>query len=304
VSEGAPARRPLWRVALALAGTVVALTLAWRQVDTDALAELRNQVQWVWVGVAAALVPAQVALAALRWRHISARLGHPLTPRRAISEYALSTILNQVLPGGIAGDLLRVWRQRAAAAIDLGGALRAAVVERWSGQAFLGAATAAGLVAGWVALPEGAAVEPLLLPITAIALVLLGLPLLPKTTPLLGALAQDARVGVMQSPAPVLALTLALHLSLLGGFAACAMALGHPLGVALWVAVPLVLMAMAVPLAVAGWGPRELGAMFALPWFGWTPTEAFALAVLFGIATLVGSLPGALVPLMSGSARE
>jgi hypothetical protein len=297
MSEGARGRRAL-RAALAVGGTALLLALAWRRVDGAALRALLSEARWGWVALAAALVPLQVGLAGARWSRVSGALGQPLAPSRAIPEYALSTGLNQVLPGGIAGDAVRVWRQRRAGA-PLGAAVRGAVVERWCGQALLAVSTLAGLAAWPVLLPECARPASLVGTVGAVSLAVLAVAALPEAVPALGPLARDARRALSADGPRLLALTLPLHLSLLAGFQACAVAIGRPLGAELWVALPMVLTLMAVPLAVGGWGPRELGAVGLLPLFGWAETDAFALAALFGLATLAGALPGLLVPLLS-----
>lgn len=295
--SGGPRGRRGLRAGLAVAGTLGLLALAASRVDRAALGGLLAGTVWPWVGLAAALVPVQVALAGARWARVSRALGHPLPTAQAIPEYALSTGLNQVLPGGVAGDAVRVWRRRRAG-VALGPALRAAVVERWIGQAVLAVATLGGLLAWPLLRPGSPPPGALVAAVAAVSVGVLAVVLVPAAVPVLGSLAADARRALARDAPGLLALTLPLHLSLLAGFQACALALGRPLGAELWIAVPVVLTAMAVPLAVGGWGPRELGAVGVLPLFGGTATDAFALAALFGLATLSGAMPGLLVPLL------
>src|SRR5215813_13170862 len=49
-------------------------------------------------------------LCAWRWHFTAARVGAPLRFRRAWLDYYLSTLLNQVLPIGVAGDVVRAAR--------------------------------------------------------------------------------------------------------------------------------------------------------------------------------------------------
>ncbi len=291
-----PRWRPL-RAVVALLATLLLLGLALRAVDLHELPALGADLAWPWLLLAAAFVPVEVALAALRWRHISTRLGQPLPVKRAVSEYALSTLLNGLLPAGVGGDAVRVWRQRQTK--GLRGALRAAIVDRWTGQACL-AVVALGCAAAWTwlapSVPRPAGLLPVLV-LTASAVLLL--PALPARLPLVGALARDARAGALGAAPVVVLLSVALIASFFIAFQACAMALGRPLGIELWLAPPILLVAMALPIGVGGWGPRELGAVTLLPLFGWSETEAFALSALYGLSFLLGSLPGALVPLLA-----
>ena len=57
----------------------------------------------------------------------------------------------------------------------------------------------------------------------------------------------------------------------------------------------LVLLAMAVPANVAGWGPREGVAAWAFGAAGLGAAAGVATAVVYGVLVLVASLPGAAV---------
>src|SRR5215813_2988721 len=77
-------------------------------------------------------------LYAWRWHFTAARVGAPLRFRRAYLDYYLSTLLNQVLPVGVAGDVVRAARHRGRlGAEEWGPAARAVILERFSGFAAL-----------------------------------------------------------------------------------------------------------------------------------------------------------------------
>jgi hypothetical protein len=57
----------------------------------------------------------------------------------------------------------------------------------------------------------------------------------------------------------------------------------------------LVLMAMAVPTNIAGWGPREGVAAWAFGAAGLSAAQGVSTAVVYGVMVLVASLPGACV---------
>ena len=65
--------------------------------------------------------------------------------------------------------------------------------------------------------------------------------------------------------------------------------------VRLWPLAMLVLLAMAVPLNVAGWGPREGVAAWAFAAAGLGAGAGVATTVVYGVMSLVAVLPGALV---------
>ena len=57
----------------------------------------------------------------------------------------------------------------------------------------------------------------------------------------------------------------------------------------------LVMLAMAVPLNIGGWGPREGVAAWAFAAAGLGAAQGVAAAVVYGVLALVATLPGAVV---------
>jgi glycosyltransferase 2 family protein len=292
---GQATKRRWLRPALSLGLTAGLIAWLLGRVDRVQLWELLAGMEPGWFVLAAALIPLQVVLSAARWRRFSVDLGLELTWPVAVKEYALSMFLNQVLPGGMAGDGVRVWRQRQGPG-TVGPALRAAVVERATGQAAHLMLTGVGLLL-WTSVhsvprPSGS--------LELVGILLLGLALawaLPGRLPVLGPLASDARTGLsglgrIGSHGLISALLLGTFLL---GFYACATALGLDLGWAVLTAVPLVMLAMVVPLSVGGWGLREASATVVLGLLGWSAEAALALSAAYGLSVLMGTLPGALV---------
>ena len=91
---------------------------------------------------------------------------------------------------------------------------------------------------------------------------------------------------------PIFGLSVVLTASFVLGIALAAQAVGVRPGPALFAAAPLVLLAMAVPLSFAGWGPRELSAALLWPALGATPEEGVAISAAYGLSVLLGALPG------------
>ncbi len=57
----------------------------------------------------------QTLLSAWRWRLTARQLGLRIAPSQSVREYYLAQIVNQSLPGGMAGDVGRAERQDCAA---------------------------------------------------------------------------------------------------------------------------------------------------------------------------------------------
>ncbi len=251
-------------------------------------------------------VQPQIVLSALRWRFVSQRLGQPLPIGRAIGEYYLATLLNQVLPGGVAGDAVRVVRAAREGGDGrwTGRAGQAVVLDRLSGQIVLFAAAGLGLLvapfAFGVAPPGGRGLLVLLGTVAGAAAI--GFAVL--------RLRRERAARFRRAFGPVLAETfwrrgawavqgaasLAVVGSYLAVFALSAAAVGAPLGaLATVLLVPLVLLSMLLPLSVGGWGLREAAAAAILPIAGLGSDAAFAASVVYGVASLVGALPGLVV---------
>lgn len=298
---------PAWcRTILPLVAGVGLLVAVVAMLDRGQVLDRLGRADPVVFALAVLSVQPQIVLSALRWQFVSGRLGQMLPARRAIGEYYLASLLNQVLPGGVAGDAVRVVRAARDGEDDrwTGRAGQAVVLDRLSGQLVLFSAAGLGLLAApfvfGVAPPGGAGLFVLLG--AAAGLVLVGWVVLR----VLG----DRAARFRRAFGPVLAevfvrrgawavqaaLSLAVVLSYLATFALAAIAVGAPLGLAgTLLLVPLVLLSMLLPVSVGGWGLREAAAAAILPIAGITAGGAFAASVVYGVVSLVGALPGLLV---------
>lgn len=284
------------RVAASAVVTVGLLTWVFGRVDRGDLASLIAQAKVGWLVLAAGLIPIQVLLMAARWRRVAQDLGLSMSGGYAVREYALSILLNQVLPGGMTGDAIRIWRHRSGHG-SVGAPLRAAVVERAIGHVAHLMLTLVGLLM-WSSF-HGAETRPAgALPLVLGILIVFGIALaLPSRFIALGKLAKDARVA-LASPRAVafhVVVSSGLLATFLLGFSFCALAFGRPLGMAAVTAIPLVMMVMVVPFSVGGWGLREASAATVLAYLGWPPSAALALSGAFGVSVLIGALPGVAV---------
>jgi uncharacterized membrane protein YbhN (UPF0104 family) len=229
---------------------------------------------------------------AWRWSVIAAGLGVRLPLPEAVGSYYRSQFLNTTLPGGILGDVHRATRHGLAIG-DVGLGVRAAVLDRVAGQAVQIAITVVVLAV----FPSP--VRPYL-PAVAAALVLAGLAAaaLVRASDSKGgrwALGDEVRGGLIAHGNWV-RVGAASTLVLAGNattflIAARAAGVTAPLTVLLPL-VFLVLLATAVPLNVAGWGPREGAAAWAFAATGLSAQWGLATAVTCGILVFVASLPG------------
>lgn len=234
-------------------------------------------------------------ICAWRWSFTADRLGAPLPFRRALLDYYLSTLLNQVLPVGVAGDVVRTARHRGRLAdTSWGPPARAVILERFSGFAALTVFVTASAIA-WLARGHGA--FAIVLAGALASLVPFAL-LLRARSPWLRTLAADVRAALLERRAlgVQLSTSLASVVMLLLMFACAARAVGVTLDAAsIVLVVPLVLAATTLPWAFAGWGAREAttAALFGLAGIG--AADGVAVSIAFGVLSLVASAPGVVV---------
>jgi glycosyltransferase 2 family protein len=213
---------------------------------------------------------------------------------------------NQVLPSGIGGDAVRVLRCRRLG-IGLASAIRSILIDRASGYAMFVLLYAITLPAllhvlpdprqriGALAMFAGAVAGAAgLIAFDRLPGRLLRLPGLGQ----IAALAQAIRrtLGRPRRAAAVFALSaVAVGLNICI-YKVLGDSLGHPLPLSDWaVVVPPVTLIQLFPIALAGWGVREVAVVVALAGFGVPAEAALAISLLFGLAQIVVSLPGGLV---------
>ena len=273
------------------ARVVVAATLlglvVWQVGHGPFVAGIRALDLWtLGTGVALA-VPATVA-SAWRWHVVARALGTPVGLGPAIASSWASQFLNTTLPAGVAGDVYRGLRHADGAGRFV--SLRAVAWERAAGQVVqlcLGLAVLLLLLRpplqlSWLAVPGAAALLALLAGRWAArrAVVREDLRRL--------AVARVIRVAVVSS----LVVQAACAASVV--VAARAVGVTAPLATLLPLVV-VVLVAMALPLSVAGWGPREGAAAWCFAAAGLGAATGVATAVAYGVMVTVASLPGAVV---------
>ncbi len=291
---------------LKLIGIIAALALLiaviWR-FDPARIAASLTSAKPLHVIAGLLLVQLQILLSALRWRFTAARLGQKLPIGQAIGDYYLGTLLNQLLPGGMAGDAVRAVRNRTD---EVGGwkkPAQAVLFERIAGQGVFFLAAAFGIML-WPLLGGATIPQELRHVLTGFSLVVSAIVLAallffrfpPKAirtqlTKLKIALAQvflEDRAWIVQAGYSV-----TIVASYIAMFLVASAAIGAPLpALAAVTAIPLCLLMMLIPATIAGWGAREAAAAALWPLFGYTASDGIAASILYGILALVGAAPG------------
>ena len=282
------------------------LSVAWL-LDTGEVAARLAHLRLRWVLLALGISVPQVALSAYRWRVTAGRLGIHLPFKDAFREYYVATFLNQVLPGGVLGDVSRAWRH---ARVHTGPVIRTVILERASGQAVMVATAVFSLLV----LPRTFGIDPKLAmgaAVLASGAIVLGLLHARRRRArtaegLVDSLWRDVNSALL---APDVVVTqLAVSALVVGSYIATYVVAARAVGVStptltLAPLVAPVLMSMLIPASIAGWGVREATAAGLWSVVGLTAEDGVAISAAYGILVLLSSLPGALFLLTSGRDR-
>lgn len=258
------------------------------------------------LGAGVLLAALTTMCSAWRWRLVADRLSAGLSLSTAVASYYRSLFLNLTLPGGVLGDVDR-GVQHGRRVDDVRLALRAVAWERVFGQVVLIAlAVLAALLA-----PVPAPLQVLAATGVVLTVVLAILAVRAARSGEANLPARVARVAVtdgraLLAPAVVLGVLGSSLLAIAGHvatFVVAAQAVGTTVPVSdLMVSAVLVLLVAAVPLSLAGWGPREGAAAWVFAVTGAQASEGLAVSVAYGTMVLVGALPGLLV-ILAGRSR-
>ncbi len=283
--------------------------LAW-WLDLGTVVSRLAQMRFGWVLLAVAISVVQVAVLAWRWRFTAGCLGVDLSYTAAWREYYLSIFLNQVMPGGVVGDVSRAWRQARVQTRQrepAGPAVRAVIFERLSAQAVMTAVALVSLLALPVIVNRGSRLVLFGAGAVAVVIVIAMVVWMRRQSSaqsLVGQVLADLDAAHLSGP--VFAAQLVSAAIVVGTYlvtyltAARAVGMDTPLPVLLPLVAP-VLMSMLIPVTVAGWGLREGAAAVLWGAVGLTAADGVLVSVAYGLLVLIGSLPGALFLMRPGT---
>lgn len=240
---------------------------------------------------------------AWRWAIVARGLRIRLPFGPAVADYYRALFLNAALPGGVLGDVHRAVRHGQSEG-DVRRGVKAVVLERAAGQIALFAVGAVVLLT----MPSPVLTEarhiapPAALAVLGALAVVLALRM-NRTAPsrrgrrLRAALAETRHGLLSRENGPGVVVS---SVVVLAGYVAMFVLAARVAGTAASVAVllplaVLALLAMGLPLNVGGWGPREGVTAWAFGAAGLGAGRGLAVAVVYGVLSLVASLPGLIV---------
>ncbi len=312
-AESQPARWPRRRPGLAWTSILLSLALLTVSVlfvdSRRVLASLQGiDTRWIMAAFAVSLL--QLVVLGIRYSHIARAVGLKFGWVKGTTEYALSVLVNQVLPTGVLGDGLRAARQ--AKESEEHGFLRsleAVALDRLAGHLALWLVVIAtawlGSGSDLLEFPRIALGAIGALGAAAVLLTLLGR--IAKLERFTGPILQFARTSgrVLAAPRQLvvhLPLSLAmtsltvLQLYIAARAVGVELSFGQLLGLG-----PLILLSMSLPSFFAGWGIREGVSAVLFASVGLPGSTGVAVALVYGAFALIVSLPGVIVLLFDPS---
>jgi glycosyltransferase 2 family protein len=300
--------RGLWPLVKVVAGVGILVALVVRlgaQAFVDGLTS---------IGVGSVLAALALGLlttvaSAARWCIVARGLGLRLPLAAAVSDCYRAVFLNSVLPAGVLGDVHRAVGYGRSIG-DVGRGVRVVAIERVTGQLAiivvgLGVLLASRPTLLGAMVPGRSGGAELLAVLVALGAAVLWTARHPRAARIRTALRSactEARSGALsRSTWPgLLALsvvTLAGYLALF--FVAARVAGSHASLGELLPLLVLGLLAMALPLNIGGWGPREGVTAVAFGAVGLGAAQGLTTAVVYGVLSLIACLPGAVVLLLA-----
>lgn len=286
-----------WRWARPLVGAAVLAVLVHR-LGAGTFLDAVQVVDPRSLALGAAVALGTTACAAWRWRLVARRLRVDVGMPAAVASCYRSQFLNATLPGGVLGDVERgVCHGRDVQ--DVGRGLRTVGWERAAGQVVLVALTGGALLAARPFGIPAQAVTGVIL--GGVAGVVLAVTMTRSRPPRRSRLALVAREDLgalleLRTSSGILVASVAV----VGGHLATFVLAARTAGVGMPVVdlVPLalvVLLVSAVPLNLAGWGPREGAAAWVFGAVGAGAAQGVATSVAYGTIVFVAALPGAVL---------
>ncbi|MEU9113217.1 lysylphosphatidylglycerol synthase transmembrane domain-containing protein [Streptomyces sp. NPDC048483] len=295
-------KRSLWAWLRMLGGLGILVVLVWH-LGSGAFLEGLRRIDAGTLLAALGIGLLTTVFSAWRWCLVARGLGLHLPLGRAVADYYRALFLNAALPGGVLGDVHRAVRHGQSAR-DLGRGVRAVVLERAAGQLVLCVAGAVVLLvrpspvlaqAGRLLSAPGALVAVAVVGVVAVGVARWSRGASRGARAVRAMLAEARTALLARGSWPGVALSSVVVLAgYLGMFLLAARVAGVTASLAELVPlVVLALLAMALPLNVGGWGPREGVAAWAFGAAGLGAAQGLTTAVVYGVLAFAAGLPGA-----------
>ena len=236
-------------------------------------------------------------LSAYRWMYISKITNLNISFKNSIQFYYISTFMNNILPGGIIGDMFRIYHttENKIEILKMGKSVQAVIFERLSGQIMLLAFFIVSLTLYFLVNHKYEAFFYLFFP-SLLIFFIFKLFLNKKIKKMLSGKRISNNFYTVFSGEVFwrhLILSFFVVCSYVLIYVISAISLGLDIDyIAFMVFSPIILFSMTLPISIGGWGIRELTALLLSFLLGLSASASISVSIIYGILNLICSLPG------------
>ena len=236
-------------------------------------------------------------LSAYRWMYISKVTNLNISFRNSIQFYYISSFMNNILPGGIMGDMFRIYHttENKMEILKIGKSVQAVIFERLSGQIMLLAFFIVSLTFYFLINNKYEAFLYLFFP-SLLIFFIFKLFLNKKIKKMLNGKKIGHNIYAVFSGEVFwrhLILSFFVVCSYVLIYVISAVSLGLDIDyLAFMVFSPIILFSMTLPISIGGWGIRELTALLLSLLLGLSASASISVSIIYGILNLICSLPG------------
>jgi len=239
----------------------------------------------------------QHLLSAYRWMYVSKFTNLNINFKNSLKYYYIAGFMNNILPGGIPGDLYRIYctSDNKKEIFKMGKSFQSVIFERLSGQIMLFFVFIASLTIYFLTNQKYIAFLYLILP-TALIFFLMKYLIKYNIKKYFGT--KDITKNFhMLFTGPIfwnhIILSFFVVASYILIYIISAISLGLEIDyLAFLVFTPIILFSMTLPVSIGGWGVREVTALLVSFLIGLSASASISVSIIYGILNLICSLPG------------
>ena len=280
-------------------------------IEVDKTIEILKQASILFIFFAISIQMLQVFVANIRWHMILNFMSIYVKYFQLLRYLWIGLFFNQTLPSSVGGDAMRGYCLYNSQGCTISESTIVVLLDRFVGLLGLAFLILLLLPLSLYLLPGEASKELVLIAIS-LFFILTGIVftldvnpfvkrLIPQKFEALFTFSKSSR-DLVFSKSPGIAMTiLSLCIHMLSIVSVYLLAISMGLTVtwmSLLLIIPLVIFFIALPISIAGWGIREGVMVLGLGYLGVSSEEALALSIVFGLSTLIVSIPGSAIWLL------
>ena len=239
----------------------------------------------------------QYVLSAYRWMYISSKNGTEMNFLYCLKFYYISTFINNILPGGVVGDIYRAYcaRESGNNLINLSKSVQGIVFERLSGQIMMFFIFLFSLTFFFLINAKYVAFLYTVLPVLSVTFIIY---FVVKKMYFNEISSNEIIINFKKIFSGIIfwnhtIISFFVVLSYIVIYIISAEAIGLSIDYfTFFVFTPIVLFSMTLPVSIGGWGVREGTALLIAFLLGLSASSSISVAVMYGILNLFCSLPG------------